>query len=107
MNLNVTVLAQLAPGATSETVLYTVPTTNRSFINGLTVCNRAASAQSFRVSVSLLGAATATKDYIYFDLPIVANDTFMATLEFTLGARGVIRVYASSADLSFTLYGIP
>ncbi len=107
MDTNITVLAQLAPAATTETVLYQVLPGNRSFINGVTVCNRSNSNRTFRLSISLLGGATATKDYLYYDLSLTANNTFLCELSVTIGSPGVVRVYASSADLSFTLYGIP
>lgn len=107
MDTNITVLAQLAPAATTETVLYEVLRGNRSFINGVTVCNRSNSNRSFRLSISLLGAATVDSDYLYYDIALTANNTFMTDLGVTIGSPATIRVYASSADLSFTLYGIP
>jgi hypothetical protein len=60
---------------------------------------------TFRVSVAVGGGATANKDYIYYDLPIGANDTFIATVGLTLAATDVVRVYASNTNLSFSLYG--
>lgn len=90
-----------------ETLLYTVPGQTKQRIDEIIVCNRSASPSSFRVSISLLGAATATKDYLYFDLPILGNDTFACELGVWLDAADVIRVFASSANLTFTLIGAP
>ena len=105
MDSDTVVLAQVSPGAVTETLLYQVPTASRTFVEGLTVCNRSSNAQSLRVSVSAQGAATTLKDYVYFDLPIRANDTLLFEPDFTMSASDVIRIYASSADLSFILYG--
>jgi len=98
-------LAQLAPGAAAETLLYECPKQTQSDTTSLIVCNRSAVAASFRVSVSLGGSATTTKDYHYYDMPIDANDTFVASLGLTLRAGDIVRVYASTANLSFNLLG--
>lgn len=98
-------LGQAAPLATSETVLYTVPAATSAIASSLTVCNRSASPDKFRFSVSVGGGATATKDYLYYDLTINGNDTFTATLGITLATGDVVRVYAGTANLSFSLWG--
>lgn len=98
-------LGQAAPLATSETTLYTVPAATSAIASSLTVCNRSASTDKFRFSVSVGGGATATKDYLYYDLTINGNDTFTATLGITLATGDVVRVYAGTANLSFSLWG--
>lgn len=104
MDPKFTILAQLAPGAAAETVLYTVTATEHIIANEIIVCNRGG-AGSFRISVSVLGGPTAPKDYFYYNLPILANDTFANDMQLTLNAGDVIRVYASTANLTFTLLG--
>lgn len=99
------ILAQLAPAVTTETVLFTVPATRKGLIGEIIICNRQGSPASFRISISQLGAATTAKDYLYFDFPIVGNDTFSTDLGVTLNATDVMRVYAGSANLTFTLFG--
>lgn len=99
------ILAQLAPGAGVDTVLFTVPKVGYALIDELAVCNRDVNPAAFRFSISLTGGATATKDYIYFNLPIVGNDTFVNEIGVTLPAGAIVRVYASSANLTFTLFG--
>lgn len=99
------ILAQLAAPASVETVLYTVPAQQKARILELIVCNRASSQGSFRVSISALGGATANGDFLYYDLPIPANDTFAAEIDVWLNTTDVIRVFASSASLTFTLIG--
>jgi len=99
------ILAQLVPAAAVETDLFSVPEQGKAIIQELVVCNRAASPGSFRCSISPLGSATATKDYLYFDLPIGGNDTFGNEIGVTLNAFDMIRVYASTGNLTFTLLG--
>lgn len=99
------ILGQSAPSATTATDLYTVPASTSTVISSLIVCNRAATQATFRVSASAAGAATANKDYIYYDVIIPPNDTFIATVGLTLATTDKVRVYASTANLSFGIYG--
>ena len=99
------VLGQSSPAATTETALYTVPASTSAIGSSIIVANRSTSVATFRVSIAVNGAATTNKDYIYYDLPIGANDTFIATIGITLGDTDVVRVYASNTNLSFSLYG--
>lgn len=98
------ILGQVSPSATTETDLYVVPDAKGAVVSSIVVCNRSTSA-TFRVSVSYSGAATANKDYLYYDLTIAANDTFIFTIGITLSNADEIRVYASSANLSFSCFG--
>jgi hypothetical protein len=98
-------LGQSNPVATTETALYTVPAATSTIASSVIVCNRSTVLSTFRISIAIGGAATTNKDYIYYDLPIGANDTFIATIGVTLAATDVVRVYASNTNLSFSLYG--
>ena len=98
-------LGQSSPAATTETDLYTVPAATSAVASSVIVCNRSAVLSTFRISIAVGGAATANKDYIYYDLPIGANDTFIATIVVTLATTDKVRVYASNTNLSFSLYG--
>ena|SRR3990167_6949047 len=100
------VLGQSAPLATTETDLYTVPASTSVVAGSIVIANRAATSTTFRVSVSVVGGATANKDYLYYDISIPANDTFVATIGITLATTDKVRVYAGSANLSFNLFGI-
>ncbi len=104
-NTNTVILSRVNPPAMVETVLFQVPVSSRAFVEGITVCNRSSNAQSLRISISAQGLPTALKDFVYFDLPIRANDTLLVELDFTMNASDVIRIFASSVDLSFILYG--
>lgn len=99
------VLGQSSPAATTATALYTVPAATSAIGSSIIIANRGTSVATFRVSIAVGGAVTSNKDYIYYDLPIGANDTFIATIGITLSATDVVRVYASNTNLSFSLYG--
>jgi hypothetical protein len=105
MAITYKVLGQAAPSATTETDLYTVPITASAVASSIIVCNRGATQATFRVSIAVGGGVTSNKNYIYYDLLIAGNDTFIATIGVTLSAGDVVRVYASSANFSFSLYG--
>jgi len=97
------VTKQIEPSATTETVLYTVPTVVVSKIVNIFVCNKGA-AGTFRISQSVGGGATADKDYIFYDEPLAANTTYRDTSPLFGNTGDIFRVYASSADISFTLH---
>lgn len=99
------ILGQVSPSSTTETVLYTVPGSTAAVASSIIICNRAGTTSTFRVSVSKAGATTSNKDYIYYGLMIGGNDTFIATIGVTLSSSDVVRVYSSTANLSFSLYG--
>lgn len=99
------VLSQTAPSATTLTDSYTVPGATQAAVSSIVVCNRGGTDATFRVSVAVAGATDATKQYLYYDLTIPANDTFIATVGLSLGAADVIRVYASNGNLSFQIFG--
>lgn len=100
------VLGQSNPSATTLTTLYTVPASTTAVCSSIVVCNQAASAGTFRVSVRVAGLADTAKQYLYYDVTIAANDTFTAVIGISLGAADVVSVYASSGTMSFNLFGV-
>ena len=99
------ILGQNSPSTTTETVLYTVPAATSTVCSSISICNRGGTQTTFRVSISQGGGATANKDYLYYDVTLAGNDTFIATIGVTLAATDKVKVYASSANFSFSLYG--
>jgi hypothetical protein len=100
------ILGQVAPDATTETDLYTVQTPATSAVcSSIVVCNRGTAARLFRVSISSAGDPTENKDYLYYDVTLAGNDTFIATIGITLNLNDVIRVYSDTGSLSFNLFG--
>ena len=98
------VLGQVSSVATTEVFLYSGSTS--AVVSSLVVCNRSAAAtDKFRITISQGGAATANTDYLYYDLYIGQNDTFIATAGITLAANDVVRVYAGTSNLTVSLFG--
>ena len=100
------ILGQSGPGVATLTDLYTVPAATSATVSTLTICNRSATATSFRVSVATAGAADAVTQYIYYDQSIDGNSTYAATLGMTLAATDKIRVQATLATLTFCAFGV-
>jgi hypothetical protein len=99
-------LAQTNPSATTLTDSYTVPAATSAVVSSIVICNRGGTETSIRISVAVGGAANDNKQYLYYDLPLPANDTFIATIGVTLAATDVIRVYAADAQVSFNIFGV-
>jgi hypothetical protein len=99
------VLGQSNPAATTSTDLYTVPASTEAILSTIMVCNQAATQATFRVSISVNGAALSDKEYLAYDAAIPGNGFVALTLGVTLGAADVVRVYASTADISFNAFG--
>lgn len=99
------VLGQVAPSATTATTLETAPAATQVVISTIAICNRAATAATYRIAVRPAGATLANEHYIAYDAPIAANDSIFLTLGVTLGATDVVTVYASTANLSFSAFG--
>ena len=99
------ILGQSAPAATTETALYTVPASTETIISSIVVCNRGSSAGTYRIYVADNGAAAANNQYLVYDATIQAKETVALTLGLTLNATDILRVYASSADMSFNAFG--
>lgn len=99
------VLGQSAPAATTATTLYTVPSATQTVVSTISICNRSATTATFRIAVRPSGATLANEHYVAYDATIVSNDTKALTIGVTLNATDVVTVYASTANLSFSLFG--
>ena len=99
------VLGQSNPSAALNTTLYTVPALTSTVASSIFICNRSATATSFRVAVRPAGASISNEHYLYYDVTLAGNDTFVATVGLTLATTDVITVYATLATLSFNLFG--
>lgn len=105
MPTNYKVLGQSAPSATTDTTLYTVPASTQAVVSTVSVCNRGATAATFRIAVRPDGAALANQHYVAFDVNVDANAAIPWTIGVTLGDTDVITVRASNANLSFSAFG--
>ena len=99
------VLGQSAPGATTATTLYTVPSATEAVISTIIVANRAATAATYRIAIRPNGATLANQHYIAYDVTVGGGDSTTLTLGLTIDAADVLEVYASTANLSFSAFG--
>lgn len=100
------ILAQLNPAATTETTLYTAPANTAAVLSTLMICNQAATAATYRIAVRPAAeGTTAGKHWIVYGATVAGSDSTALTLGITLAAGDVVRVFASSATLSFSAFG--
>ena len=111
------VLAQLKPSNATATMLYTVPRREgtgadtkypaQTTISSLVVCNQHGStADTFRVRIKVKNAGDDSKQFIYYNKSVSAQDTLAAVIGITLSESDVIEVYATNGTLSFNLFGV-
>jgi hypothetical protein len=99
------VLGQLAPSATTLSTLYTVPSATSTVCSTLVIANTGTTASTARVAIRPAGEAINTKHYIVYDVIVNTNDSVFLTLGLSLATTDVVTVYASQANLSFSLFG--
>ena len=100
------VLGQSNPAVTTLTTLYTVPASTQAVCSTITICNTANTATTYRIAVRPAGASIATSQYLAYDAALPANDTATLTLGVALAATDVISVYAASANVAFSAFGV-
>lgn len=101
------ILGQVAPIDTNNNILYTVPALTMSTISSVVVCNRTATAATFRISVAANNASDDVKQYLFYDQELDANSTYAISIGITLTAGDVVRVRASAINaLSFNIFGV-
>jgi len=105
MAITYKVLGQSAPSATTNTDVYTVGSGKQATVSTITVCNRGTSSATYRIAVRPDGATIANQHYIAYDAPIGPNDSVTWTIGMTVDAADVVTVYASTANLSFNIFG--
>lgn len=99
------VLGQSSPVTGVLTDLYTVPASNDAIVSSLIVCNRGGAIQTVRVAICPGGANIANEHYLYYEVPLGGNATLSLTAGITLEDGDIVRVRASSGDVSFHAYG--
>jgi glucose-6-phosphate dehydrogenase assembly protein OpcA len=99
------VLGQSAPAATTNTNLYTVPAATSAVVSTIVVANRVGTSATYRIAIRPAGATIANQHYIAYDVTVGAGDSTTLTLGITLAATDVITIYASTTNLSFSVFG--
>jgi hypothetical protein len=100
------VLGQSNPAATTEAILYTVPSSTQSVVSSIAICNQAGTSATFRIAVRpSADATTVAKHYLVYGTTVAANDTIVLTIGVTLAVSDKILVYPSTGNISFAAYG--
>jgi hypothetical protein len=99
------VLGQVAPSATTDTDIYTVPSLTDVIVSTIVVANRSTSVAGYRIAVRPAGATLANQHYIAYDITVGGGDSTTLTLGITITATDVITVYASTENVSFSAFG--
>ena len=99
------VLGQVNPAATTATTAYTVPSATNAVVSTLSICNLSTTPATYRIAVRPAGASLTAAQYIAYDASLSSNETVALTLGLTLAATDVVTVYASTANVSFSLFG--
>ena len=105
MAVSYKVLGQLEPAATTEATLYTVPSATEAVCSTLSVCNKGTADATFRIRIKINNAADDDKQFVFYDYGVAIKDTRTFTIGMTLGAGDVVVAYASTADVTFQLFG--
>jgi len=74
-------------------------------VSTIVVCNRGASASTYRIAIREANAALDNKQYLAYDATVPAYTTTTFTLGVTLSALDAITVVASTANLTFQAFG--
>jgi len=99
------ILGQANPAATTATTVYTVPALTNTVCSTISVCNTGATSATFRIAFRPTGESLALKHYINYDTTVAGNDSMYISLGVTLATTDVVTVYASNANLCFSMFG--
>jgi len=99
------ILGQSAPTTTTLTDVYTTPAATSTIVSTLTVANRSATEDTFRIAVRPAGATVSDEHYIIYDAPVSGNSLASFTIGLTLAETDVISVYSTNGTTSFNVFG--
>ncbi len=100
------ILGQVAPAQTTETTLYTVPSSKSAIISTVSVCNQASTPATYRLAIRPAGdSTTAQKHYLVYGATVDGSDSAFFTLGLTLATGDKVLIYTSSATMSATATG--
>lgn len=98
------ILAQLAPTAGQETLLYTVPLATAK-IDCLLISNRAAAEDIYWVRIEPVGKQSDIAQYVYPGFTIDSRDVYGLEHNITLSRGDKIFVTSTNGTLNFNLFG--
>ena len=90
---------------TADVIYGPVAASTSAVVSTVVVCNQAASAATFRLSVSAT-TTPANKEYVAYGMTVPANDTITLTLGLTLDSTVKYLIgSASAATVTFSAFG--
>ena len=103
----VSTIGNKTPAATTPTTLYTVPASTSAMLSRIVICNKSATPATFRIAISAAASAVVNDDdWIAYDVAIGGNETINFALGCGMATGDFITVYASTANLVFSPFGI-
>lgn len=96
-------LGSVAPAATTNTTLYTVPAA-KSAVCVLSVCNTNTFAVTIRVAISATTTPT-IGEYIEYDV-VIAPHGILERSSIAIGENEKMVIFASNTNVAFRLYGM-
>ena len=104
------ILGQLDASVAASGAAYTVPAGSReAIISSLVFCNRSTTATLCAFVASSGDARSASDQFLYYNLSLPANDTFVATVGITLSGGDTIGIACDSAlasAVSVNVFGV-
>lgn len=86
---------------------YTVPVGKEAVLSSLTFCNITSSAVTLCAAVVSATDSQGTENWLYYNMSMPANDTFVATIGITLSAGDQIRAISSgTSSIALQIFGV-
>lgn len=98
------ILGQSNPAATTQTQVYLVPAATSAVVSTIVICNIDTVA-TYRISIIPSGQTLANRHYIVYDGILNQGESIFLTIGATLAAGDNIEVFASTANVSFSVFG--
>ena len=83
-----------------------LPNLAQTTVSSLVICNRDSGNATFRISIHVAGAGADNKQFLYYDKQVNGADTITVVIGITLNQADVVKVYSSTANLSFNIFGV-
>jgi guanyl-specific ribonuclease Sa len=107
MTMTAKILGQVAPAATTDTAIYTVPASTSASVASIVVCNTSTTTSTtFRLAVKANADTLAAKNYLVYEQTIDPKETVTLTLGISLGTGDSVRAYVTLATVSFSAFGV-
>jgi len=100
------ILGQLSPSATILTLIYTCPLGKFATVSSVCICNTTSAKIKFRLSAAKAAEADNIKQYLLYDVEVAPKSTFTYTIGISLAGSDVLRVYATTINVAFNVFGV-